>query len=224
MILGVTRDAALPVTDRLIVQMSYSGLWRCSVPTGHRAYVPAPSRVRIAEQALNHLATRTTIPRTLQILAGDPLHPQVALRPDARTLDPRAPPLGLSSSLVLNLVLRAIRDWTLVLVAASGLPLPVQLPTDARPEVLVVSLLGAQPYAIETWLAASLDPDVPRVAVLVPPSHASHTQVLLGCALTLTEIGNLTVVTSPGLSLAPVTTLWNPQDDIAPSPPAARGP
>ena len=152
------------------------------------------------------------------------MHPQVALCPDVRTLDPRAPPLGLSSSLVLNLVLRAIRDWTLVLVAASGLPLPVQLPTDARPEVLVVSLLGAQPYAIKTWLAASLDPAVPRLAVLVPPSHASLTRVLLGRALTLTVIGNLTVLTSPGLSLGLVTTLWNPPDEIARSPLAARGP
>ena len=90
--------------------------------------------------------------------------------------------------------------------------------------MLVVSLLGAQPYAIETWLAASLDPAVPRLAVLVPPGLASLTQVLLGRALTPTVIGSLTVLTSPGLSLAPVATLWSPQDDIAPNPPAARGP
>ena len=88
----------------------------------------------------------------------------------------------------------------------------------------MVSLIGAQPYAIETWLAASLDPAVPRLAVLVPLSLASLTQVLLGRSLTLTVIGNLTVLTSPGLSMSPDTTLWTPQDEIAPSPPAARGP
>ena len=158
------------------------------------------------------------------MLAGAPLRPQAVLRPDVRTLDPRAPPLGLSPSLILNLVLRAIRDWTLVLVAASGLPLPVQLQPVARPEVLVVSLLGAQPYAIEIWLAASLDPTVPRLAVLVPPGLASLTQVLLGRALTPTAVGGLTVLTSLGLSLTPVTTLSSSQGDVPPGPPSARSP
>ena len=73
-------------------------------------------------------------------------------------------------------------------------------------------------------LRASLDPAVPRLAVLVPPDLASLTQVLLGRALTPTAVGGLTVLTSPGLSLAPVTTLLSSQGDVPPGPPSARSP
>ena len=100
----------------------------------------------------------------------------------------------------------------------------MQLPSGARPDVLVVSQLGAQRYATKTRLAASLDPTVPCLAVLVPPAQASLVQVLLGRALTLTAIGSLAVLTSPELSLAPVTSLWDPPDEAAPGSPEARRP
>ena len=90
--------------------------------------------------------------------------------------------------------------------------------------MLVVSQLGAQPYATESRLAASLTPTVPRLAVFVPPAQASLVRVLLGQALTFTEIGSLAVLMSPGLSLAPVTSLWDPLDEAASGSPEARRP
>ena len=75
--------------------------------------------------------------------------------------------------------------------AGPGLPLPSQPQTGTRAEVLVVSLLGAEPYAIQTWLLASLDPSIPRLAVLVPHAHAPLVVVELGRALTRSEIGGI---------------------------------
>ena len=81
-------------------------------------------------------------------------------------------------------VLRSLRNWSLVVVAAPSVPAPLQENQAEREEVWVVSLLGAEPYALEVWLAASADPAVPRLAVLVAPSLSSLVQIHLGRALT----------------------------------------
>ena len=97
--------------------------------------------------ALNLLTAWTSISWVQELLSREPRHQLVGFqRPDVRVLDPRAPLLTPPSSLVLCLILRTLREWVLVLVAS--LPLPLQPQTGARAEVLVVSLLGAEPYAI----------------------------------------------------------------------------
>ena len=65
----------------------------------------------------------------------------------------------------------------------------------------VVSLLGAEPYALEVWLAASTDPAVPRLAVLVAPPLSPQVQIHLVRALTEVRFQGVTVLLSPGLAL-----------------------
>ena len=108
---------------------------------------------------------------------------------------------------MLNLVLRSLRDWSLVQVAASVYPAPAQQGPKPRGEIHVVSLLGAESYALEVWLAASIDPAFPRLAVLVAPPLPSLVLALLGRALTAVPLQGVVVLLSPGLSLGPVTGL-----------------
>ena len=102
---------------------------------------------------------------------------------------------------MLSLVLRSVRDWFLVLVAVPSLPIPRQAPSGRREEVRIISLLGAEAYALEVWLAASVDPAGPRLAVLASPLVASLVVVHLGRALTEVRIHEVSVLLSPGLSL-----------------------
>ena len=136
-LVGAARDASPPVLDRLTVQVSYSGLWRVTIPPHHPGYVPVGTRAQVTVTALNLLTARTSIPRVQELLSRDPQHRLVGYhRPDVRVLDPHAPLLTPPSSLVLTLILRTLREWVLVLVAAPGLPLPSQPQTGARTEVL----------------------------------------------------------------------------------------
>ena len=79
-------------------------------------------------------------------------------------------------------------------------------------------LPGAEDYATEIWLAASTDPAVPRLAVLVPPHMPSLVKVHLQRALTEVPVMGVAVLLSPGLTLTGIT-------DLAPvGPPAPRFP
>ena len=167
---GTVRDAALPEPGRAQVQMSYSGLWRVSVPCPDPAYVTGALRAETAALALPLLVESPTAAGTLR-LATEVAPPPTAQpgRSDIRVLDPGAQVLPLMESLTLSLVLRSLRGWSPVMVAAPSFPAPVQVSHAEREEVRVVSLLGAEPYALEIWLAASVDPAVPRLAVRVAP-------------------------------------------------------
>ena len=68
-------------------------------------------------------------------------------------------------------------------------------------------LLGAEDYAVEIWLAASMDPAVPRLAVLVPPHRSSLVKVHLQRALTEVPVMGVAVLLSPGLTLTGITDL-----------------
>ena len=129
------------------------------------------------------------------------------LRHDVRILDLGAPYLAPRESLVLGLVLRALRDWTLVAVASPSLPLPRQSSPLQRPGVQVVSLLGSQAYAIEAWLAVAVTPAIPSLAVLVDPSLAALVMIYLQRSLTVATIQGVSVMTSPGLTVEAVISL-----------------
>ena len=88
----------------------------------------------------------------------------------------------------------------LVLVAVPRLPIPRQAPLrtarggpNRQP--------GAEACALGLWLAASVDPAVPRLAVLASPLVASLVTVHLGRALTEVRVHEVSVLLSTGLSL-----------------------
>ena len=143
----------------------------------------------------------------------------MAPRCDARYLDPSAPTIPPAGSLVLSLVLRSQRGWLLVLVAGPGLPLPRQRPSTGTSETLVVCLLGAEAYGIGVWLAAAADPAIPRMAVLVDPSLASHVCAHLRRAMTINELCGVAVLTSPGLSVASALALSEVRAPASSAPP-----
>ena len=70
-----------------------------------------------------------------------------------------------------------------------------------------MSLLGAEDFAIEVSLAASVDPAVPRLAVLVPPYLSSLVKVRLQRALTEVPVMGVAVLLSLGLTLSGITDL-----------------
>ena len=74
-----------------------------------------------------------------------------------------------------------------------------------------MSLLGSEPYALEAWIAASTDPAVPRLAVLVAPSQSPQVQIHLGRALTEVRLQGVTVLLSPGLALSRLAELAPPE-------------
>ena len=199
---GVARDAALPEPGRALVPMSYSGLWRISVPCSNPTYVTATLRAETVALALPLLLESPTVASTLRLAveAASPLAAQPD-RQDIRVLDPGARILPLEQSLILSLVLRTLRSWSLVAVAAHGVRAPRQDSQIEPEEVRVVSLLGAEPYALEVSLAASTDPAVPRLAVLVATPLSPQVQIHLGRALTEVHCQGVTVLLSPGLTL-----------------------
>ena len=200
--MGAVRDGALPEQGQTLVQMSYSGLWRVSIPPADKSYVSVTTQAAVTLKALPLLAERPTVAGALEFAALEPpMVPPVLFRDDLRVLDPAARALTVKESVVLGLVLRSVRDWFLVLVAVPSLPIPRQAPSERREEVRIISLLGAEAYALEVWLAASVDPAVPRLAVLASPLVASLVIVHLGRALTEVRIHEVSVLLSPGLSL-----------------------
>ena len=100
--------------------MSYSGLWRISVPRTNPAYVTAALRAETVALALPLLLEGPTVASTLKLAfeAASPLAAQPDRR-DIRVLDPRALILPLGQSLILSLVLRSLWCWSLV-AAKSG--------------------------------------------------------------------------------------------------------
>ena len=158
--------------------------------------------------ALPLLVESPTVASSLRLAAE--VAPPPAAQPsrrDIRVLDPGARVLPLEHSLILSLVLRSLRNWSLVMVAAPSVPAPLQDNQAEREEVQLVSLLGAEPYALEVWLAASADPAVPRLAVLVDPSLSPLVQIHLERALTEALIQGVAVLLYPGLALSGVTGL-----------------
>ena len=188
--------------------MSYSGLWRVSILPADKSYVSVSTQMAVTLKALPLLAERPTVAGALEFAALEPpMDPPSLFRDDLRVLDPAARALTVKESIVLGLVLRSLHDWFLVLVAVPCLPIPRQAPSGQREEVRIVSLLGAEAYALEIWLAASVDPAVPRLAVLASPLAASLVTVHLGQALTEVRIHEVSVLLSPGLSLDDVLSL-----------------
>jgi hypothetical protein len=210
---GVARDADLSRQDELVTHMSYSGQWRVTVPVDHRAYVTASVRAKVTLVSLQVLADPPSVVRAISLLPfGAPLAGARVVRPDVRVLDPLAFPLAAQESLVLALVLRSLTRWVLAVVAEASLPMPLQPWSSAPPEVLVVCLLGSQEYAVETWLSATQDPAIPRLAVLTTPRLSALVCVLLGRALTTTMMGDVVLLTSPGLATGPLAS-WPWPDD-----------
>ena len=80
-----------------------------------------------------------------------------------------------------------------------------------------MSLLGAEDYAIEVWLAASVDPAVPRLAALVSAHLSSLVCVHLQRALTEIAVLGVAALLSPGLTLSGAREL-NPDGPHTPSP------
>ena len=87
-------------------------------------------------------------------------------------------------------------------MAAPGVPAPRQDGQIGLEEVRVVSLLGSEPYALEVWIAASTEPAVPHLAVLVAPPLSPQVQIHLGRTLTEVHFQGVTVLLSPGLALS----------------------
>ena len=210
---SVARDAALPEPGQTLAQMSYSGRWRVTIPSSGEACVPEAARAAITVRALSLLAERPSLGRTHHSGAAPSPHRMTQFcRDDVRILDRGARPLTQTESLVLAVVLRSLVDWRLFAVSAPGFGIPRQQSLEGREEVRVVSLLGAQDYAAEIWLAASTDPTVPRLAVLAPPHLSPLVQVHLRRALTEVCVLGVSVLLSPGLALTGVA-------DLTPSPP-----
>ena len=121
-------------------------------------------------RALPRLAECPSLARTLCMATGVAPPPMARpCREDVHALDPGARPLARTELLVLTVALRSLSNWMLPLIAAPGRPIPRQSASKGREEVTLVSLLGAEGFLVEISLAASVDPAVPRLTVLVPP-------------------------------------------------------